>query len=217
MKISGRLVELGNIVLYASMIVLIQNFIFESQIPDRYIDLLYCSTSIGVSIVCLYNHRQTFSLWNWDGSFHDLGIAILVAISLFLVFWIQEFLLFSKSSNPDLFFSHFSDAIKNDYRFSLTLLNTVLFAPIAEEVIFRGYGLRMHLNLSRNLKVLWIVTISGLFSLFHLSSASTLEAHIFFFLFSITLSSISISRNSILISVVIHIVYNSLFLLFFIL
>lgn len=89
----------------------------------------------------------------------------------------------------------------------LTLLSAIIISPIVEEVLFREIIFKNHIEKSR-FQIFYIVSFSIVFSLLHNS-----ESFHLILLLSITIYSIRVISNSLVLCVITHSAWNSIFIL----
>lgn len=137
--------------------------------------------------------------WNWPKSFWKfvaLGAALFLALSLF------ESLLPMPKDTP---FEHLFDRPIDAYLLSLIAIS---FAPVMEEVFFRGF---MYPVLARSMGVTWAVVLSALpFALLHLPQyAYAWAAGFVIFVVGVGCGVVRATTKSVAASVLVHAGYNS--------
>lgn len=94
----------------------------------------------------------------------------------------------------------------------MTVLSACLFAPINEEIIFRGLVLNSSIGWGRAAKTVGIVSTSLLFSAIH-TQYNTAASFIYLFIFSAILCVVRINTRSLIMPMVLHGVNNSVAML----
>lgn len=95
-----------------------------------------------------------------------------------------------------------SEILKSGTDQGLALLSTALFAPVAEEIIFRGYMLNRLLQWFKEKDAVWMVSL--VFALCHVS----LLWMVYAFLMGVLLARVSIVEDNITYSIALHIGFN---------
>jgi len=95
-----------------------------------------------------------------------------------------------------------SEILRSGTDQGLALLSTALFAPVAEEIIFRGYMLNRLLQWFQEKHAVWLVSV--VFALCHVSPIWMIYA----FLMGVLLARVSIVEDNITYSIALHIGFN---------
>ncbi|WES66970.1 type II CAAX endopeptidase family protein [Superficieibacter sp. HKU1] len=89
-----------------------------------------------------------------------------------------------------------------------TILAISLFAPVNEEIIFRGFVLNSSIGWGRYAKTAGIIVTSALFALIHIQY-SAISTFIYLFIFSAILCTVRINNGGLLIPILLHALNNS--------
>ncbi|POP42424.1 CPBP family intramembrane metalloprotease [Superficieibacter electus] len=88
------------------------------------------------------------------------------------------------------------------------ILAISVFAPVYEEIIFRGFVLNSSIGWGRYAKTAGIIATSGLFALTHIQYAA-ISTFIYLFIFSAILCTVRINNRGLIVPMVLHIINNS--------
>lgn len=88
------------------------------------------------------------------------------------------------------------------------ILAISVFAPINEEIIFRGFVLNSSIGWGRHAKTVGIIVTSALFALIHIQYAA-ISTFIYLFIFSAILCTVRINNRGLIVPVALHIINNS--------
>lgn len=175
---------------------LFSSLIFGINEKDKILQHVTLYTIIATSFLLLKNFRDEIKK---SLSTIPKRQALELAICFFIFFFYQVF----TTEPPKIDTTVLLDLDKNLVIF---LTSAIILSPLVEEILFREIVFKNYIEKSE-FKIFWLVVFSIAFSLLHAS-----ESFYLIFLLSVSLYSIRIITNSLLLCIIAHSAWNLLFI-----